>query len=697
MKATETNLLQFLKGPKQFVIPIYQRTYSWTKKQCEQLWQDIVRAAEDESLSGHFMGSVVYVEKGLYHVTSVPRLLVIDGQQRLTTLSLILSAFSELMEENEKESSLITAKKARNYYLLNSDEEDEDHYKLLLTQKDRNTYIDILERRDLDKGHSNRVVENHGFFKETMKKSDLSLDEIYEGISKLIMVDISLDRDKDNPQLIFESLNSTGLDLSQADLIRNYFLMGLEEKDQKRLYKNYWYKLEKRFGHLEDTRYFDRFIRDYLTLKTGTIPKLGVVYEAFKSYVQQNSHDSIEEVIEDVFKYGNYYINLTFHDDDPLLERYFKEIRSLKVDVSYPFLLKVYEDYTCNLLNRDGFSEVLELVISYVFRRAICGIPTNSLNKTFASLIREVNSEEYTKSIKAALLLRTGYRRFPSDEEFKRKLVMKDVYNFRSRNTLLRKLENFNRKEPINVENYTIEHIVPQNKNVSDAWQNELGPDWKQIKEEYLHTLGNLTLTGYNSELSDRSFEEKSKLKGGFNDSPLWLNRSLANCRKWDESAIKERADILAGRALQIWPYANLSEEELAKYRVNDPSEADQGYTLRYHEDTFSSDTLAIYEKLKMKILNLDTSITEEFKKYYIAYKTDGHNFVDLEPAKAHLKLWLNVKANSLHDPNHLTKDVSNIGHRGNGELEIKVTPNIDPELVMDLIKQSYEQNLEYA
>ncbi|SDK38162.1 DUF262 and DUF1524 domain-containing protein [Sediminibacillus albus] len=697
MKATETNLLQFLKGPKQFVIPIYQRTYSWTKKQCAQLWEDIERAAEDEGLSGHFMGSVVYVEKGLYHVTSVPKLLVIDGQQRLTTLSLILSAFSELITEGEKEATLITAKKARNYFLLNQDEEDEEHYKLLLTQKDRSTYIDLLENRELDNGYSNRIVENHYYFKEMMRKSRLSLDQIYQGISRLIMVDISLDREKDNPQLIFESLNSTGLDLSQADLIRNYFLMGLEEEDQRKLYKNYWYKLERRFGHLEDTRYFDRFIRDYLTLKTGNIPKIGAVYEAFKNYVQHNTDGTIAAIIQDVYKYGNYYINLTLNIDDALLEEGFKDIRSLKVDVSYPFLLKVYEDFTNNLITRNEFLEILKFISSYVFRRAICAIPTNSLNNTFASLIKEVDSDDYVNSLKAALILKTGYRRFPSNEEFKRELMVKDVYNFRNRNTLLRKLENLDRKEPINVENYTIEHIMPQNKNVPEAWKTELGDDWKKIHEVYLHTLGNLTLTGYNSELSDRSFTEKSYLQGGFRESPLWLNRSVAAFVKWDEAAINERARILAERAVEIWPFPHLSEEELTHYQSKEESGLEKGYTLHHHKDNFSQETFEIYEELKLRILNLDSSITEEYKKYYIAYKTEGRNFVDIEPKKIHLKLWLNVKANTLPDPNHLTKDVSNVGHRGNGDLEIKITPEVNLEQVMDLIKQSYEQNLEYA
>ncbi|MDT8862131.1 DUF262 domain-containing protein [Alkalihalobacillus sp. MEB130] len=321
MKATETNFLQFLKGPKQFVIPIYQRTYSWTRKQCAQLWTDIERLSSDENLSAHFLGSIVYVEKGLYHVTSVPQLLVIDGQQRLTTLSLILSAFAEVLDEKSKTCESITAKKVRNYFLFNAEEEDDTQYKLLLTQKDRETFINLLEKKELDEDYSKRIIENQKFFKDKITKSEYTLDDIYQALNKLTVVDIALDRDKDNPQLIFESLNSTGLDLSQADLIRNYFLMGITPKDQERLYNDYWYKLEKKFDQFEESSYFDRFIRDYLTLKTGAIPKIGFVYESFKSYVNENLNQTTEDIIFDVFTYGNYYVNLNFKDKDPELDQ----------------------------------------------------------------------------------------------------------------------------------------------------------------------------------------------------------------------------------------------------------------------------------------------------------------------------------------------------------------------------------------
>lgn len=275
MKATETNFLKFLKEPKQFVIPIYQRTYSWTLQQCQQLWHDILRVAGDETVSGHFIGSVVYIEHGLYHVTSVPQLLIIDGQQRLTTLSILLAVLSKAIETSGNNLE-ISRKKIENYYLFNNEKEGEARYKLLLTQTDKETFIRLLENRELPSGSSRQIIENYHYFKSQIRKAEIDLNNLYQGISKLIIVDIALERERDNPQLIFESLNSTGLDLSQADLIRNYVLMGLAPKQQTEIYENYWYPMEQSFEKAGSTELFDRFMRDYLTVKyrSGTISNL---------------------------------------------------------------------------------------------------------------------------------------------------------------------------------------------------------------------------------------------------------------------------------------------------------------------------------------------------------------------------------------------------------------------------------------
>ncbi|MGL5875320.1 MAG: DUF262 domain-containing protein [Xenococcaceae cyanobacterium] len=558
MKATEINLLEFLREPKQFVIPIYQRTYSWTVKQCQQLWNDIVRVAEDETKSGHFLGSVVYIKHGLFHVASLSELLVIDGQQRLTTIFLLLKALGNAIEGSEQKIN-ITRQKIDNYFLFNTEEEGKARYKLFLTQSDRETFINLIEDRELINDSSQRIQENYSFFTNQINKNSLALNRLYLGISKLIIVDISLDGEQDNPQLIFESLNSTGLDLSQADLIRNYILINLKPNQQTKIYQNYWYPMEKNFGQIGYTEQFDNFMRYYLTVKSksGNLPNIRDIYHDFKNYVQKHSDVSIEEIVKDIDRYSKYFVCLAFdREKDKNLKSIIADINTLKVDVAYPFLLEVYDDYKNSLINKEEFSEILKIVEIYAFRRAICGIPTNSMNKTFASLSRAIRKNDYLRSVKVAFKNMYSYKRFPDDEEFRRELVVKDIYNFRNRNYLLRKLENYNHaKELVDIENYSIEHIMPQNSNLSLQWQKDLGEDWQAIQSKYLHTIGNLTLTGYNSELSDKSFTEKCNMDNGFANSPLFLNQNLAKLTAWNETEIKNRAEYLAKIAVEVWSF----------------------------------------------------------------------------------------------------------------------------------------------
>lgn len=692
MKASETNFLKFLQGTKQFIIPIYQRKYSWTIQQCRQLWNDIVRAAEDEEVQGHFVGSIVYIEKGLYQISAVPQLLVIDGQQRLTTLSLLLMALARAIEESGKPHE-ITKKKIMNYYLVNNEEEDDLYYKLLLTKSDKDTYIQLLVDKELSDDYSQRIVDNYNFFANVIRKSGIDLNKLYRGISKLIIVDIALDRDHDNPQLIFESLNSTGLDLSQADLIRNYVLMQLEPKEQNELYMHYWYPMEKGFGDLNDTALFDRFMRDYLTVKTGRIPNINRVYSSFKEYVQNQKGRHIKEIVADIYRFSQYFVKLAFQKEkDKEINEVLADINTLKVDVSYPFLLELYDDYENEKLSKGDFIAILKLVESYVFRRAICGVPTNSLNKTFANLSREIDKENYLESVRAAFLLKEGYRRFPNDEEFVRELVIKDVYNFRNRNYLLRKLENHNRKEIIDIESYTIEHIMPQNKNLSPDWRKDLGENWEEIHKTYLHTLGNLTLTRYNSELSDRPFREKRDMEGGFADSPLRLNRGLAKVEVWNKEEIEKRAQSLAKLALEIWEYPQLPEAVLEKYKRSPEDNQGAVYTLADHTENLQGDLLNLFEHLRKRILNLDSSVREEAKKLYIAYKT-ATNFVDIIPRKTKLQLSLNIPFDEIHDPRGVCRDVTHLGRWGNGDVEVTLSSFDEIDYVMSLIKQAFEKH----
>jgi len=698
MKATQLQLLPFLEGKKQFIIPIYQRTYSWTREQCTQLWNDVVNAATNQAIKGHFIGSIVYIHDGIFRVAAIPQLLVIDGQQRLTTLSLLLLALTRAAQEKDTNDE-VDHHDIYESYLINKHGRDEQRYKLLLTQDDKDELIALVDNKEhvfSQMQHGiNRVTghltDNYHFFEEQIRQSNIDLKALYMGLNKLIIVDISLDRDFDNPQLIFESLNSTGVDLSQADLIRNYVLMGLDSEAQNRLYKDYWSPMEQLFPRTGDENIFDRFMRDYLTLKQGTIPNIDKVYSNFKIHHLNQDEMSIATLVADIYRYATYYVNMALlWESDGEIKRILHDINTLKVDVAYPFLLEVYDDYTQKLLSRQDFIAVLKLIESYVFRRAICGIATSTLNKLFVTLAKEIDKEHYLESVQTVLLEKSTYRRFPRDDEFRSAFVIKDVYSFRLRNYLLRKLENAGQKELVNIESCTIEHIMPQNQNLSTAWQEELGPDWKTVHNLYLHTIGNLTLTGYNSELSDRPFQEKRTVPGGFIDSPIRLNTSLKPVEHWNKDEIEKRATLLAEQAIKIWAIPHLVAEQ-----TNNVSKAGQKMPLaEVIGPELQGPQLHVFEALRKRILNLDANVHEEIKKYYIAYKVIS-NFVDVEPTKKKLQLTLNIPFSKINDVKGFCRDVTNIGHHGNGDVMVNVTSLDQIDDVMELIRQSFEQQLE--
>ena len=556
MKATEIPVLRFLQEPKQFFVPIFQRRYSWEEKNCQQLWDDVLRVGKDNQIKHHFLGSIVYMEQELQTIGTIPRYLVIDGQQRLTTLSLLLSALSRAIKEEDNEIG-ITSKKLSNYYLFNDQEEGALRYKQLLTQSDAETLIHLLENRDLSLTNvSPLLVESYEFFKKKIKEVDLKT--VYKGLQKLMIVSVALDRTVDNPQLIFESLNSTGISLSQADLIRNYVLMGQDLEFQKKLYEGYWFPMERLFGKKEYIARFDRFMRDYLTLKMRLIPKLQNIYEAFKAQYPNykiGDPEKLEAIVKEISRHASHFVNITLlKEEDPELRECLSDFVEMRAEVAYPFLLEVYDDYHKARIEKSDVIKILRLVESYVFRRSICGIPTNVLNKLFATLMDEVDKDKYLESLNNVFRKMQTYRRYPTDAEFKQAFYTKDVYNFTRRNYLLRKLENFGRREKVLVTDYTIEHIMPRT--LTETWQQELGEDFQRIHEVWLHKIGNLTLTGYNPDYSNLPFKKKRDMpEKGLRFSPLHLNQSFASTKQWNEAAIEMRTVELAKKACQIWIY----------------------------------------------------------------------------------------------------------------------------------------------
>ena len=671
MKATEAKFLDFLKRSPQFVIPIYQRTYSWTERECRQLWDDIVRTGSNDAISAHFVGSIVYIEKGLYQVSSQSPLLVIDGQQRLTTVTLILEALARQLGDSEPVDGF-SAKKLRSYYLLNPLEEGERGFKLLLTQTDKASLLAFVQQKAQPTDQSLRVTENFAFFEEQVQNLGADLPALCHGLAKLVVVDIALSRDQDNPQLIFESMNSTGRELSQADLIRNFILMGLEPPHQARLYEDHWRPMEVGFGQEAYGSHFDSFMRHYLTLKTGEIPNVRAVYEAFKSHARTPdiAAAGVDALVADIHAFAGYYCAMALGKEaDKKLAEAFRDLRELKVDVAYPFLLELYDDFANGRLESTDFEAAVRVVEAYVFRRAVCAIPTNSLNKTFATFGRTLQKDRYLESVQAHLLTLPSYRRFPGDEELKREFIVRDLYNFPRRSYWLRRIENDGRKERVPVDEYTIEHILPQNENLSAKWRDELGPEWQRVQNTWLHTLGNLTLTGYNAEYSDRPFSEKRDMKEGFRESPLKLNEGLSSLDKWDEAAIKSRAERLAAVAAGVWAVPSLQAEVLESYRPRGEKAA--GYTIDDHPQlAIGSPMRDLFEIFRKDVLALDPCVSEEFLKLYVAYKAET-NFVDIVPQKSRLRLSLNMQFHQLHDPKGLAKDVTNLGRWGNGDVEV--------------------------
>jgi uncharacterized protein with ParB-like and HNH nuclease domain/predicted transport protein len=696
MKASEVKLLHFLRKSPQFIIPIYQRTYSWTLSECQQLWDDIIRTGSDDRVNAHFVGSIVYIEQGLSQATSQSPLLVIDGQQRLTTVSLMIEALARQIPEGDEPLDGFSARKLRNYYLLNPEEDGDRAYKLLLAQTDKKTLLSLVEQKALPLDQSVRLSENFDFFEKKTAELGGEVDALCKGLAKLMVVDIALSRDQDNPQLIFESMNSTGRELSQADLIRNFILMGLNPKHQSLLYADHWRPMEVAFGQEAYGKHFDGFMRHYLTVRTEEIPRVREVYEAFKAYERspEIASGGVDALVEDIHTFASHYCAIALGGEtEPTLAAVFADLRELKVDVAYPLLLELYEDYTAERLSMDELTRAVRWIESYVFRRAVCAIPTNSMNKTFATFGKALDKGRYLESLQAHFLILPSYRRFPRDDEFRRELKQRDLYNFRSRSYWLRRLENHGRKERVPVDEYTIEHIMPQNENLSLDWHAALGEESARVHETWLHTLGNLTLTGYNSEYSDHAFVRKRDMSGGFSESPLRLNEGLGQLEEWNESQILARAERLSRKAADVWTAPFLPAEVLQSYR---PAKVATGakYTVEDHKHLAEvGRSRRLFEAVRQAVLALDPCVTEEFLKLYVAYKAET-NFVDIVPQAQRLRLSINMDFHELYDPRGAAKDVTNLGRWGNGNVEVALETEEEIPYLMSLVSQAFEKQM---
>ncbi|GAA7155440.1 DUF262 and DUF1524 domain-containing protein [Helicobacter pylori] len=686
MKADATTLLGFFEENQtnQFVIPIYQRLYSWEKEQCEQLWDDIIEIGGNDKMNGHFIGSILYARVDDTH--SSP-LLIIDGQQRLTTITLLFIALRNRLSEEVEILEKFSRKKIENRYLINSDEKGDKKFRLILSESDKDTLLFLIDKNKRKPSEpSSKIMENFKLFEEWIRKNTDKLETIFKGLEKLMIVWIALKKEKDDPQLIFESMNSKGIELTQTDLIRNYILMGLEPEKQKIFYKRYWRAMEEDFKQNE--KLFNRFVRHYLTIKTREIPNINKVYEAFKDY-RQKERIEIEDLLKDLQKYCGFFCQIAFKKEaDKDLNKALSFLVDLEMDVIYPLLLELYNDYSDGVLSKQDFIPIIALIESYICRRTVCGLGTNGLNKIFASFTKKINKDQYLESIKAHFLsLETTKGKFPKDSEFKNLFITIDFYNLKEKKYFFERLENFDTKEPVNTEECTIEHIMPQK--LTPEWERDLGENFQAIHDKYLHTIGNLTLTGYNQEYSNNSFQEKRDMEKGFKQSPLKLNQSLKD-GSFGEKEIEKRANDLADRALKIWTYPKLDAETLEKYKQKGKREK-KVYDLSSYK--FSSNSRELFDILSKEIKALDEEIDESFMKAYIAYKFKT-NFVDIVPLKNGLKLYLNMKFHELQDEKNLASDATNKGHLGNGDIEVKLETKENIPYCLELIKQVLEKQM---
>ncbi len=688
MKAEAAPLLKFIKDNQknQLIIPIYQRVYSWEKEQCKELWDDIIKIGGDDKMDGHFIGSIVFVHDGVYS-TGHNELLIIDGQQRLTTITLLLTALRDHLNDEDKFLEKFSRQNIQNDYLINSDKDGDKKFRLILSDSDKDTLLSLIDKnRRKPSEPSSKIVENFKLFEEWVSNTD-KLETIFKGLEKLMIVEISLEKGKDDPQLIFESMNSKGIELTQTDLIRNYIVMETEIEKQEGFYNKYYRAMEEEFK--QNKKWFDRFVRHYLTIKTRETPNINKVYVAFKDY-RQKEGIGIEDLLKDLQKYCGYFCRIVSKKEaDKDLNKALGFLVDLEMDVIYPLLLELYSDYSDKVLSNADFKCSIALIESYICRRAVCGIPSSGLDKLFASFARHIQKDEYFKSLKAHFGYLTEKQRFPNNDEFKNLFITIDFYKFKKNKYFFERLENFDRKERVYTHEYTIEHIMPQK--LTEEWERDLGENFQEIHNKYLHTIGNLTLTGYNREYSNNSFQEKRDMEKGFKDSPLRLNQGLRDLESFGEEEIKKRANDLADLALKIWTYPNLNAETLEKYKPKKDKKEKKVYDLSSYK--FGSNSRELFDILSKEIKAFDERITENFNQDYISYKFDK-NFVDIVVQTKDLKLYLNMKFNELQDEKKLARDMTNKGHLGNGDIEVKLETKENIPYCLGLIKQALEKQM---
>lgn len=621
MKGAECGLAEYMQGAnKRFIIPVYQRNYDWKLENCKQLYDDLVKVIKTNRKT-HFFGSIVSVyEPSGKNI----EFLVIDGQQRLTTVSLLLLAMYNLIQKGvivPQDDMLAT--RIYEEFLVDKYQKQETRIKLKPVKNDKKAFGKLFDADDEHIRASN-ITNNYNYFYERIQKQEISIDELFDAICRLEIISIRLEND-DNPQLIFESLNSTGLDLSEGDKIRNFILMGLPSQQQELYYEKYWNRIEEHTGYDVSA-----FIRDYLSVKQQEIPAQKRIYRDFKEYVN-SANIELEILLDELLKYAKRYaILLRGCPDNRTLDACIYRLNRLETTVTRPFFLEVLRLQDEKVLNIDDVTDIFLTTENYLLRRSICDLPTNVLNKVFLTLHHEImrydgTAANYIEKFKYALTSKKERARFPDDDEFAMLFSERQIYQMNSKNKvyILERLENDNTLEDkdvyrhVDAGDYSIEHIMPQH--LTPTWIKALGADYEQIHEQWLHRIANLTLTAYNSKYSNSSFEEKKTMEHGFSQSGIRLNQDIAKKDKWTLVELEERDSALTQRALKIWvrPTTDYkpAEKQLDSYTLDDDAETFSGRLIAKFNYKNTEQPVGSWAEMYEKVLRIlyaeDMSIIE--------------------------------------------------------------------------------------
>lgn len=657
MKAQHVFFPKIMNGASQFVIPVFQRDYSWTEENCRQLWNDILLIAVAPGERGHFIGSVVYIQSGDSNA-GFSRWLLIDGQQRMTTLTLLMAALRDHIIETKWVGSDDgpVAKKIDAYFLRNALEEGEKEFKLQLRRHDSETLKAIIAGTQLPANPSTNLRDNYELFRDLLQEAEP--EQVYAGINRLMLVDVTLERGMDDPQLIFESLNSTGVSLSASDLIRNFILMSLTEKAQTRLYRDYWGKIEDLFRGSD--RVFSNFIRDYLALRSqpAKLERSDLVYAAFRRAFGGIGHDpeALEALLVDLLQRASQYASFAVGTGTDERARAFAQLRHL-ADVPAILIMRLLEAREVHgTLSEPDLLEAVRLIESYLLRRAVIGAQSRGYGLEFAKLAYRINNAQPLASLKAAFARMPAVYAFPENDEFERSLLEGDLYHKRVCKHVLDGLENRDSKEQSDTSGYSIEHIMPQNEKMPEAWRVMLGEGWKGVRQTWLHRLGNLTLTGYNSTYSDKPLAEKQTIEHGFAQSSVRLNHDVRDAAVWTEAEMSARGQRLAARALTVWPRLDadkkmIREMEREELKVRAASR-------RLEKVAMTGEANALFEALRERIKATFPDVIEMAETKSVSYH-DPDFFLEVIPRKRGLGLLIGIDYNEIHEPNETVRDTA--------------------------------------